>query len=108
MESIDGVSVKLTETISSLETERNACEKIKDTLYNNLTTKRNKRLEDQNDGHDKIIHFVQAWKEEEFRQKYIHLAELQKIPVEEEVKKIGSMDALKALLKGVTPEELAR
>jgi hypothetical protein len=108
LESTEGVSIKLTETIGSLETERNACEKIKDTLYNNLTTKRNKRLEEKNDGNERIINLVQLWRDEDFRVKYLALADLEKTRVEDEVVRIGNMSELKALLKGATLEELAR
>lgn len=100
------ISMKLNEAINVLQSELNSCEKIKTQLYNDLTTKRNKRLEEYSDGSEKLINLVQAWKDEEFRQKTIHLAELEKIKVEEEGERINSMSELKALLKGATIEEL--
>ncbi len=100
------ISMKLNEAINVLQSELNSCEKIKTQLYNDLTTKRNKRLEEYSDGSEKLINLVQAWKDDEFRQKTIHLAELEKTNVQEEANRINSMSELKALLRGATIEEL--
>jgi len=100
------ISMKMNEAINVLQTELNSCENIKTKLYNDLTTKRNKRLEEKTDGLEKLINLVQAWKDEEFRKKTIHLAELEKMKVKEEADRINSMSEIKALLRGATLEEL--
>ena len=100
------ISMKMNEAINVLQTELNSCENIKTKLYNDLTTKRNKRLEEKSDGFEKLINLVQAWKDEEFRKKTIHLAELEKMKVMEEAGRINSMTEIKALLRGATIEEL--
>lgn len=100
------ISMKMNEAINVLQTELNSCENIKTKLYNDLTTKRNKRLEEKTDGFEKLINLVQAWKDEEFRKKTIHLAELEKMKVKEEAERINSMSEIKALLRGATLEEL--
>jgi hypothetical protein len=100
------ISMKMNEAINVLQTELNSCENIKTKLYNDLTTKRNKRLEEKTDGFEKLINLVQAWKDEEFRKKTIHLAELEKMKVKEEAGRINSMSEIKALLRGATIEEL--
>jgi len=100
------ISMKMNEAINVLQTELNSCENIKTKLYNDLTTKRNKRLEEKTDGFEKLINLVQAWKDEEFRKKTIHLAELEKMKVKEEAGRINSMSEIKALLRGATLEEL--
>lgn len=100
------ISMKMNEAINVLQTELNSCENIKTKLYNDLTTKRNKRLEEKSDGFEKLINLVQAWKDEEFRKKTIHLAELEKMKVREEAERINSMSEIKALLRGATLEEL--
>lgn len=100
------ISMKMNEAINVLQTELNSCENIKTKLYNDLTTKRNKRLEEKTDGFEKLINLVQAWKDEEFRKKTIHLAELEKMKVQEEAGRINSMSEIKALLRGATIEEL--
>jgi len=100
------ISMKMNEAINVLQTELNSCENIKTKLYNDLTTKRNKRLEEKTDGFEKLINLVQAWKDEEFRKKTIHLAELEKMKVKEEADRINSMSEIKALLRGATLEEL--
>lgn len=100
------ISMKMNEAINVLQTELNSCENIKTKLYNDLTTKRNKRLEEKSDGFEKLINLVQAWKDEEFRKKTIHLAELEKMKVKEEADRINSMTEIKALLRGATIDEL--
>lgn len=100
------ISMKMNEAINVLQTELNSCENIKTKLYNDLTTKRNKRLEEKTDGFEKLINLVQAWKDEEFRKKTIHLAELEKMKVKEEAGRINSMSEIKALLRGATVDEL--
>lgn len=101
------VSMKINEAINVLQSELNACETLKNRLYNDLTTKRNQRLEEKNDGVEKLTNLVQAWKDEEFRNRTIHLAELEKMRVKQEVENINSMSELKALLRGATLEELS-
>ena len=49
---------------------------------------------------------MQAWKDEEFRKKTIHLADLEKMKIKEEAGRINSMSEIKALLRGATIEEL--
>lgn len=100
------ISMKLNEAINVLQNELNSCETIKTRLYNDLTTKRNKRLEEKNDGFERLSNLVHAWKDEEFRKRTIHLAELEKIKVKEEAERINSMSEIKALLRGATVEEL--
>jgi hypothetical protein len=100
------ISMKLNEAVNILQNELNACETIKKNLYNDLTTKRNKRLEEKTDGIEKLSNLVHAWKDEEFRQRTIHLAELEKAKVKDEVNKINSMSAIKSLLKGASIDEL--
>lgn len=100
------LSMTINEAINVLQTELNACEKIKSSLYESLTQKRNKRLEERKDGAERIINLVQAWKDEEFRKKTIHLADLENIKIQEEGEKINSMSEIKALLRGATLEEL--
>lgn len=100
------ISMRMNEAVNILQTELNACENIKTKLYNDLTTKRNKRLEEKTDGFEKLINLVQAWKDEEFRKKTIHLAELEKIKVREEAGRINSMSDIKALLRGASIDEL--
>ncbi len=100
------LSMRVNEAINVLQNELNACEAIKTRLYNDLTTKRNQRLDEKNDGVEKLNNLVQAWKDEEFRSRTIHLAELEKIKIAEEADKINSMSEIKALLRGATIEEL--
>jgi hypothetical protein len=45
------------------------------------------------------------WKQEESRNKLIKLAEFKKKAAEEEVKKLTSMDEIKARILGLTEEE---
>jgi len=100
------ISMKMNEAINVLQSELNSCENIKTKLYNDLTTKRNKRLEEKSDGFEKLINLVHAWKDEDFRKRTIHLADLEKMKVKDEAERINSMSEIKALLRGATIEEL--
>ena len=46
------------------------------------------------------------WKEEESREKMIHLAELRKESLKEETQKLASMDEIKARIMGLTEDEV--
>ena len=53
-----------------------------------------------------VVHLVQMWKEEESRNKLIALAELRKKGVKKEIKKLSSMDEVKARIMGISEDEV--
>ena len=53
-----------------------------------------------------ILNLVEMWKSEESRHKMIHLANLRKEVVSEEVKNLSSMDEIKARIMGLSEEEV--
>ena len=53
-----------------------------------------------------VVHLVQMWKEEESRKKLIALAELRKKGVKKEIKKLSSMDEVKARIMGISEDEV--
>lgn len=101
-------NIQLNDVINKLQAEYHDCIVRQQKLYATLTGERKSRLEsnENNSSSVKIINLVNAWKNEEFRMKTIHLAELEKRKLEEESSKVNSWDAIHAVLRGASYEEL--
>ena len=52
------------------------------------------------------MNLVEAWKEQETREKMVNLAELRKESVKGEVNRISSMDEIKARVMGISEDEV--
>lgn len=104
----DGRSIKmsLNEAISSLQTEYNQCRTRQNKLYKSLVDDRSKKIQERKEENASILNLVQAWKDEERRQSIIHLADAQKQNLEEEAKRLSSMDELKAVIRGIDIDEM--
>jgi len=100
------VSMALVESINTAQSEYNQCVGRQQKLVNDLKTKRSDRLGNQIKQNASIINLIQAWKEEESRQKMIKLAELRKKTLEDETVKMEEMDQLKCRILGISREEI--
>ena len=106
VEDSDGrASMSLVEVIGKVETEYNQSVKRQQQLLGDLKEKRSDRLSKQVKENASILNLVQMWKEEESRKKMIHLAELRKQKVDEEIQKLSSMDEIKCRIMGLSEDE---
>jgi hypothetical protein len=67
---------------------------------------RAKKIQERKEENASILNLVQAWKDEEKRKGIIHLAEAQKQNLEQEARRLSSIDELKAIIRGVDPDEM--
>ena len=100
------VAMGLVQAISSAQTEYNQCVGRQHKLLGDLKEKRSDKLKNQINANASIINLVEMWKEEESRKKLIRLAELRKKSVKEEIKKLSSMDEVKARVMGISEDEV--
>jgi len=100
------IPMTLIEANNTARTEYNQCVTRQQKLLNDLKVKRSDRLSKQVKENASILNLVQMWKEEESREKMIHLAELRKESLKEETQKLASMDEIKARIMGLTEDEV--
>ena len=98
-------SMSLVEVIGKVETEYNQSVNRQQKLLGDLKEKRSDKLKKQIRENASILNLVQTWKEEESRKKMIHLAELKKEIVKEEIDRLSSMDELKCRILGLSEDE---
>ncbi len=97
--------MSLVEVIGKIETEYNQSVNRQQKLLGDLKEKRSDRLSKQVKENASILNLVQMWKEEESRKKMIHLAELRKEVIKEEVERLSSMDEIKCRIMGLSEDE---
>ena len=99
------ISMGLVESIRHSQTEYNQSVGRQQKLLESLKEKRSQRLSKQIKENASILNLVQLWKDEESRLELIKMAEKQKQSVEEEVKRLSSLDEVKCRIMGLTEEE---
>ncbi len=106
VEDTDGrASMSLVEVIGKVETEYNQSVNRQQKLLESLKEKRSDRLSKQIKENASILNLVQVWKDEESRKKMIHLAEMKKEILKEEVDRLSSMDEIKCRIMGLGEDE---
>ena len=100
------IRMQLNEAISNLQTEYNQCRLRQSKLYKSLVDDRSKRIQLRKEENASILNLVQAWKDEEKRKSIILLAEAQKQNLNEEARRLSSMDELKAVIRGIDIDEM--
>ena len=100
------LAMGLVQAISAAQTEYNQCVGRQHKLLGDLKEKRSDKLKSQIKESASVVHLVQMWKEEESRKKLIALAELRKKGVKKEIKKLSSMDEVKARIMGISEDEV--
>lgn len=100
------INMGLNDAINNAQTEYNQCISRQEKLYKALTINRSKRMEQMQSENSSILNLVFAWKQEEYREKMIMLAEKQKQALSEEVEKTSSVEDWKAIIKGLDPKEV--
>jgi len=100
------ISISLVEAISTSHNEYNQSVNRQQKLLNDLKEKRSDRLKSQLKDNASILNLVEMWKNEESRKKMIHLAELRKEILKEEIDNLSSMDDVKARILGISEDEI--
>ena len=99
------IAMSLVESISSAQTEYNQSVNRQHKLLGDLKEKRSDKLKSQIKENASILNLVQAWRDEESRQKMILLAERRKKVINEEIDKLESLDEFKGKIMGLTKNE---
>jgi len=99
------ISMSLVESIGTCTAEYNQCVNRQQKLLNDLKEKRSSRLSKQIKENASILNLVEMWKDEENRKKMIHLADLRKRAIKDEVDRLSGMDEIKARIMGLSEEE---
>ena len=100
------IAMSLVEAISTSHNEYNQSVNRQQKLLNDLKEKRSDRLKSQLSDNASILNLVEMWKNEETRKKMIHLAELRKESLKEEVDNLSSMEEVKARILGISEGEI--
>ena len=100
------ISMSLVEAISSAQNEYNQSVNRQHKLLGDLKEKRSDKLKNKIKENASIISLVEAWKNEESRKKMIHLADLRKGILKDEMKNLESMDELKARILGLGEDDI--
>tara|TARA_B100000700_G_C14681715_1_gene685675 strand:- start:441 stop:737 length:297 start_codon:yes stop_codon:yes gene_type:complete len=98
--------MSLVEAIGKTETEYNQSVNRQQKLLGDLKEKRSDRLKTQIKENASILNLVRLWKEEESRKNLLHLAEIRKKTVDDEVQKLSDMDEVKARILGLGEDEI--
>ena len=107
VEDSDGrASMSLVEAIGKTETEYNQSVNRQQKLLSDLKEKRSDRLKKQIKENASILNLVKLWKEEESRKNLLHLAEMRKKSVDDEVQKLSDIDEVKARILGLGEDDI--
>ena len=107
VEDSDGrASMSLVEAIGKTETEYNQSVNRQQKLLESLKEKRSDRLKKEIKENASILNLVRLWKEEESRKNLLHLAEMRKKTVDEEVQKLSDIDEIKARILGLGEDDV--
>jgi len=99
------ISMSLVEAINTAQNEYNQCVNRQHKLLGDLKQKRSDRLGKKIAGNASVLNLVEAWKEEESRQKMIALAEMQRKTLDNDIDKLMSMDDIKCRILGISKDE---
>tara|TARA_R100001591_G_C4316340_1_gene174246 strand:- start:368 stop:1009 length:642 start_codon:yes stop_codon:yes gene_type:complete len=100
------INMRLTEHIKATNEELNACEKRIESLTQKLNGDRAKKLEKKGANTQNILSLVEAFQDEEERQRLVMMAEQRLSLVEQEADRLESLDEYKARIFGTSKEEL--
>jgi len=100
------ISKSLVDAITAARTDANQCQIRQDRLLKNLVQKRADKESALKQDNASILNLVIPWREQEFREKTLHLAIKEHEKLKDEVERLGSLDELTCLIKGVSASEM--
>jgi hypothetical protein len=100
------ISMSLVEMIGKAASEFNQCVKRQQDLLDDLKEKRSSRLSKQVRDNASILNIINEWKQEEYRKRYLKIAELEQEAIARELEKIDDVENIKARIFGLTRDEV--
>lgn len=100
------MSANYVEYISALSKERNECIKRQNSLLDALKQKRSDKMANQKGKQISIVDLVEAWKQEDERQKLVKFAEDRKEKLRRAIEEYNNMDDVRARIFGISQEEV--
>lgn len=100
------ISKSLVDAITAARADANQNQIRQDRLLKNLVQKRADKESTLKQENASILNLVIPWREQEFREKTLHLAIKEHEKLKEEVQRLGSLDELTCLIKGLNPSEM--
>lgn len=100
------ISMSLVESISNLRKEHNDCVKRQQSLKEDLTGKRSKRLSERVAMNVSVVQIVEFARTHQGRQRLAQAAGVRSKLLKEEVQRLSDMDALKFEIHGIDPSEI--
>ena len=100
------IAMSLVEAISTSQNEYHQCVNRQQKLLESLKEKRSDRLKSQLKENASILNLVELWKNEASRKKMIHLANMRKETLKEEVENLSTLDEMKARVLGLSEDEV--
>ena len=97
---------RLAEIIKAKSQEYHQCETRIENLTKKLQGDRSERMKKSQKENASFLSIVQLFQEEEERKNMIRIAEMQKIAVKEESKRLEGMAEWKARILGIGPEDV--
>lgn len=95
------ISMSMVEAIGKLNDEYNQSVKRQDQLLSSLNGKRSERLKNRVAENHSLVSLVEYWRSYEGRQQLLTLAELHKKKLKDEVKRLKTLDDIKAEIFGI-------
>lgn len=102
----DEMTVRLAEIIKAKSAEYHQCETRIENLTKKLQGDRGARLANKHKENASFLSIVQSFQEEEERQNMVRIAEMQKMTIREEAKRLEGMAAWKARILGIGIEDV--
>jgi len=100
------LSIKLSEMIGKISTEYNQCIKRQQDLFGDLKEKRSTRVSKQLKENASVLNIIAEWKQEEYRKKYLKIAEREQEAIDKELEIVDDVENIKARIFGLTREEV--
>lgn len=100
------IRMGLIDSLSSARNEFHQSVNRREKLYNSLVQKRSKKQESDVKEKASLIEIIQYWQNAEKRAIMLKLAEARKVALKDEVKRLTTIDDLKAEIFGMDPDEL--
>jgi len=98
------ISLSIVESITSIRKEMDDNQKRQNKLMENLQGKRNERLDFKVKENASILQLIEAWRDEQERQRLIRFAEDRKKSVKEEIQRMDTLDQFKCEIFGLNRE----
>jgi hypothetical protein len=106
MDNSDGVPKNISDRISSLEKNIIDIKGYQDKLIKSLQGERSKRLENRIAENQSVAAIIAGWKLKQHRDRMIRYAQVKDAAIREELKRLDTMDNIKAELFGISADEI--